>query len=213
MVVRNLKDHIPVFKEVDDAWTLGTSGVPIKLVAGTPSFAMYITNAGTSGSTSAEGFFVQHTLTGAGQVGGRARFRTSINIAAGGWANALKTHMVFGASGSASGLGSSLNAELELSAGTSVGTYAPLESEIVMGTNAVTGTATSFLYMNVTGAAAATFDTNGYLFEIGAGITQGSGKFFDSDANLTNPQIDHSLRIRIEGATYYIPLMDNANGS
>jgi len=51
-----------------------------------------------------------------------------------------------------------------------------------------------------------------YLFEI-SGTTQGSGNMFDSTANLTNPQIDHTLKINIAGTAYYIPLMDNANGS
>jgi hypothetical protein len=48
---------------------------------------------------------------------------------------------------------------MTLSAGTTDGNYAPLESELVLGSGALTGTATSFLHMATSGADAATFDT------------------------------------------------------
>ncbi|MBR9679208.1 MAG: hypothetical protein GON13_02990 [Nanoarchaeota archaeon] len=191
----------------------GSSGTPIVLTAGSPTYALYTTNAGTSGSTSAESFYVKTVLTGAGQVGGRGRFHMTANVALGGWSNALKAHVEYGASGSTTGMGSALLAEMALSAGTSSGTYAPLESELVLGSGASTGTSTSFLYCNIGGADVATFDTNGFLFEIGAGVTQGSGKFFDSTVNTAGAQIDHTLKVKVDGSTMYIPLMDNADGS
>jgi len=183
---------------------MGTNASPLVLTAGTPTFTLYTTNAGTSGSTNAEPFYVQSTLTGAGQVGGRARFYCTSNVASGGWVNALKAHMVWGASGSSSGLGSALCAETELSAGTSSGTYCAIEGELVLGSGASTGTATSFIYLNATGAAASTFDTNGFLFEIGTGITPAAGKF----ASLTS----QTLRCKVEANTRYLVLSQAEDG-
>lgn len=182
----------------------GTSGTPLVLTAGTPLFTLYSTCAGTSGSTSAEPFYVKSTLTGAGQVGGRARFHTYSNVASGGWVNALKGYMEFGASGSSSGLGSAVCCETVLSAGTSSGTYCAIEGELVLGSGASTGTATSFIYLNATGAAASTFDTNGFLFEIGTGITPAAGKF----ASLTS----QTLKCKVESNTRYAVLSQMEDG-
>jgi len=183
---------------------MGTSGTPLVLTAGTPTFTLYTTNAGTSGSTSAEPFYVKSVLTGAGQVGGRARFHGYSNVASGGWVNALKAYMEFGASGSASGLGSAFVGELVLSAGTSSGSYCALEGEIVLASGALTGTATSFIYLNATGAAASTFDTNGYLFQIGTGITPAADKF----VSLTS----QTVKCLIEANTRYLVFSQMQDG-
>lgn len=183
----------------------GTSGTPLVLTAGTPTFTLYTTCASTSGSTSAENFYVKNTMTGAAGVGGRARFHMYTNVSLGGWSNALKAYTEYGASGKTTGMGSALCAEMTLSAGTTSGTYAPIEAELVIGSGASTGTATSFLYCNVSGADASTFDTSGFLFEIGGGITVASGKFFQVN---TAAAATHALKCRIDGATYYVMLTD-----
>ena len=142
--------------------------------------------------------------TGAGQVGGRARFHAYSNVASGGWVNALKAYMEFGASGSSSGLASGLCAETVLSAGTSSGTYCALEGELVLGSGASTGTATSFIYLNASGAGVATFDTNGFLFEIGTGITPASGKFVSANSQ--------TIKVKIEANTRYLVCSQTENG-
>ena len=128
-----------------------------------------------------------------------------LRVNSGGWVNALKGYMEFGASGSASGLASAIVGETVLSAGTSSGTYCALEAELVLGSSASTGTATSFLYCNIAGADVATFDTNGFLFEIGAGITMASGKFFQAN---TAAAATHALKCKVDGTTYYVMLTD-----
>jgi hypothetical protein len=163
------------------------------------------TSASTAASTSVESLLVNTTLTGIGGVGGRARYRLDTNVALGGWANALKAETVFGASGRVTGLGSALVAEMSLSAGCTEGSYAPLESEIVMPTSADTGTATAFLHGNVSGAAAATFNANGYLFELGTGVAAGTDDLFEAEAK-TGIAKTHTLRVRIGGTAYFIPL-------
>jgi len=125
-------------------------------------------------------------------------------VALGGWSNALKAEVTYGASGRTTGLGSALCVEMTLSAGTSSGTYAPLEIELNLGTNAVTGTATSLMYLSVNGAAAATFDTNGFLFTL-AGVTAASGKVFQAN---TAAAATHALRCKIGSTSYYVMLTD-----
>lgn len=167
------------------------------------------TSASTSGSTSIEPVVVTSEMTGAGGVGGRARFQLDTNVELGGWANALKGQTVFGASGSVTGLGSAIVAEMTLSAGTSAGTYAPMEIELNLGTGAQTGTATSLIYASVNGDAAGEFDDNGYALYL-AGLTADTGHVFQASA-VSAIDSTHALRINIGGTAYYIPLHTSAN--
>lgn len=187
---------------------IGSSGTPLVLTAGTPIFELYSTCA-SAGGTNAEPFYVKSTMTGAGGIGARSRFDMYTNVALGSYSNALKAYTEYGATGSTTGLGTAFVGELVLSAGTSSGTYAPLESELVLGSGASTGTASSFLYMNTSGDGKATFDTNGYLFEIGDGITANSGKLYDTSATAATG--DATLKIRIGGVTKYLLVADDAS--
>jgi len=181
-----------------------SSTVPVTMVVGKPVIEGYITCADTSG-TSVESFYIKTSMTGAAGTGGRARFHMYTNVALGGWSNALKAYAEYGASGKTTGLGSALCAELLMSAGTSTGSYAPLESEISFGTTGVTGTATSFLYMNTAGTARTAFDTSGFLFELGAGISPASGKMIYDNTGTDPANSDGSLRIRLpSGASAYL---------
>lgn len=173
---------------------------------GTPPFTLTTTNASVSGSTSAEPFLVSNTQTGIAGVGGRARFFMTTNVALGGWSNALKAEVTYGATGRTTGLGSAFVAELKLSAGTTSGTYAPLESELVAESGAKAGTAVSFLYMDASDAATVINSASGYLFEIGDGVTDTAGGIFETESNTDSMSMTHVLKIRIRGVTYYIPL-------
>lgn len=188
--------------------TLGGSldlSAPPAIGGGTPNTGAFssvnVTN--TSSSTSLyEPVVVASTLTGAGVTGGRAKFSTTINSAAGGFSNALKADVSYGGSGSTSGLGSAFVAELTLSAGTSAGTYAPLELELNMPSGASTGTLTSFIHASMQGANVATMDTNGRFLNI-AGVTAGAGKMWVTGTNLGTAA--GGLRCRIAGVDYWLP--------
>jgi len=182
---------------------IGTSSNP-----SVGSTAIYNTSASTSGSSSVEPLYFKSVMTGAGGVGGRARFHLYTNVALGGWSNALKAYTEYGASGNTTGLGSAFCAEIALSAGTTAGTYAPLESELVLGSGAQTGTATSFLYMAVSGADKTTMDDNGFLFEL-SGVTAGAGDLYDTSA--TAGTGDATLKVRINGETKYLLIADDAS--
>jgi hypothetical protein len=168
------------------------------------------TSASTSGSSSVEPFAVESVLTGAGGVGGRCRFQLDTNVVLGGWANALKAHTKFGASGRVTGLGSALCVEMDLSAGTSAGNYAPLEIELNLGETAVTGTATALIYASVNGHATGKgrFDDHGYLFNL-QGVTAGSGHVFQAAA-VSAIDSTHALKVKIGATDYFIPLHTSA---
>jgi hypothetical protein len=151
-------------------------------------------------------------MTGAGGVGGRAKFLTTINSALGSFSNALKGEVTYGASGRTTGLGSAIVAEMSLSAGTSAGTYAPVEIELNLPANAVTGTATSLIYASVNGADKTTFDDNGSVMNL-AGVTAGAGKAVASPGATfaaTDAGVDlgganlRGLKVLIGGAEYYL---------
>ncbi len=186
---------------------IGSSGTPLVLTAGTPIIEVYATCASTSASTSAQAMVFNTVMTGVAGVGGRALFSMDTNVALGGWSNALKALTTYGASGRTTGLGSAFCAELVLSAGTTQGTYAPLESELIAATGAKAGTATSFLYMNAgTDTDSVINGAAGYLFELGSGITDTAGGIFETEANTDSMSMTHVLKIRISGTAYYIPL-------
>ncbi|NQV06794.1 hypothetical protein HQ535_09590, partial [bacterium] len=156
--------------------TIGTTGSPTTQTAtGTKAFGVYTTCASTTGNF--EPVLFETAVTAATQTGGRVKAYLSVEAAMGGWSNAFKGEVVYTAAGSTAGMGSAICAEMTLSAGTTAGTYAPLEVELTVGASGSLGTKTSLMYFNIGSAGAATFDTGGYFFQIGDGITAAAGKF------------------------------------
>ena len=123
--------------------------------------------------------------------------------ALGSFSNALKAEVTYGASGRTTGLGSAFVAELSLSAGTSSGTYAPLELELNCASGASTGTTTSLIYASVNGTGAGTVDTNGVFMNI-QGLTAGAGKMLVAGSTLGTAY--GGLRVRVGATNYWIPL-------
>ncbi len=183
---------------------LGTSGAPLVVTQGSPIVDIYATCASTHASNSVESFYCKTTMTGIAGVGGRARFHMYTNVALGGWANALKAYTEFGSSGRITGLASALCAEMYLEAGCTQGNYAPLESEIVLASGGKIGTASAFLYCNVTDDAA-TFNTSGYLFILGTGVVDTANGLFDV-INADDIDACAALKIKIGATDYFIPL-------
>jgi hypothetical protein len=158
------------------------------------------TNTATSGTY--QPLVVSTTMSGAGADGGRAKFDMTTNVALGSFSNALKAEVTYGASGRTTGLGSAFVAEMTLSAGTSSGTYAPLELELNLPTGASTGTLTSFIHASMQGAAVATMDTNGRFINL-VGVTAGAGKMWKTGTTLGTAA--GALRCRIAGTDYWLP--------
>lgn len=192
----------------DDGVDIGLSGTPVTLATyAAHGLEIYTTCASTDGANSVRPIYMTSTMTGAGGVGGRAEFYMTTNVALGGWSNALKGFVEYGATGSTTGLGSAFVAELSLSAGTTSGTYAPLEVELNIPSGASLGTLTSMAHFSAQGADITTFDTSGYVINI-QGLSAGANNTFRTGltAATINAATTAALRIRVGGTNYFIPL-------
>jgi hypothetical protein len=183
--------------------------------------AVTATSVGVTNTTSSTSLFepvvVSSTLSGAGVTGGRSKFATTINSAAGSFSNALKADVTYGASGSTTGLGSAFVAEMTLSAGTSAGTYAPVEIELNAASGASTGTATSMIYASANGTGANTvINANATLINL-QGVTAGAAGATDMvtapGGNFAATDLTGGIGIKVKvGASfYYIPLVAAAD--
>ncbi len=159
------------------------------------------TNTATSGTF--QPLVVSTTMSGAGADGGRANFNMNTNVALGSFSNALKAEVTYGASGRTTGLGSAFVAEMTLSAGTSAGTYAPLEIELNAPTGASTGTRTSFIYASTQGAGVAAVDDNAVFFNL-QGVTAGSGHIFQTGTTLGSAGA--TIKVRVGNTNFFLPL-------
>jgi len=166
------------------------------------------TSASTTGGSSVRPIHMVHTSTGIGGVGHRAEFEHTTNVALGGWANAIKGQMTFGAAGSVSGLASAVNCEMTVPNQTvPSGFYAPLEIELnIPASHVPQANQLAMMYMSPN-TTPATFDTYGTIFEL-AGVSVGAGKVFDT---CTAAAASHALRITIAGTYYYIMLNSNVD--
>ena len=157
----------------------------------------------STGSSTFNASTTEVTMTGAGGVGGRTLFQLNADAALGSFTNALKANVVYGATGSTSGLGSAFVAELTLSAGTTVGNYAPLELELNAPASASTGTRTSFIYASTQGANVAAVDDNAVFFNL-QGVTAGSGHIFQTGTTLGTAGA--TIKVRVGNTNFFLPL-------
>jgi hypothetical protein len=157
----------------------------------------------STGSSTFNASTTEVTMTGAGGVGGRTLFQLNANAALGSFTNALKANVVYGATGSTSGLGSAFVAELTLSAGTTVGNYAPLELELNAPASASTGTRTSFIYASTQGANVDAVDDNAVFFNL-QGVTAGSGHIFQTGTTLGSAGA--TIKVRVGNTNFFLPL-------
>lgn len=143
------------------------------------------------------------TATGTSTVDG-AIFSTTTEASLGNWANALNAKLDFGTAGKVTGLGGAMCAELDLGPGTTSGSYAVFEGELVAPASASLGTRTSFFSLNASGANVAAVNTGAFLFDLN-GLTAGSGKLFNNGLSQAVTAAAR-LRVQVGGTTYYIPL-------
>lgn len=190
-----------------DGVTPGTSSPSKALVLDSTESLAWATTDATASETST--LTITDTRTGAGATGWAAKFDLEANVALGAYANGCYGYLALGASGKVTGLGSGTVGEIVLSAGCVDGTYAAFEAEIGMPANAVTGTNTSFFYLTTYGAAKATFDTSGTLFNL-AGVTKGSGKFLQDTTTGATARPVQVLKVITQDGTRYLPLYDTA---
>ncbi len=186
-----------------DITTLGTAEASKALTVASTKGLVWTTTSAVTWNP----FQMTNTMTQAGNTGGRMLIEMATNVTLGGWAQAIKAYTNFGAAGAVTGLASAINAEMQVGAQCSItGTYAPLETELVIASGgAGGGTKTGFWYANVTGVDLASFNSNGYLFILGTGITDTSGGLFDANSK-SAINMTHAIQVNINGVDYFIPL-------
>ena len=179
-------------------------------------FQSTVTDTST-GSTTFNVSTTEVTMTGAGGVGGRTLFQLNADAALGSFTNALKAEVVYGASGSTSGLGSAFVAEMTLSAGTSAGTYAPVEIELNAATGDSTGTLTSLIHASVNGTGAdSVVNANAVLVNL-VGMTAGSAGDTDmvtapgGNFAATDLTSGIGIKVKVGASFFYIPLVAAAD--
>jgi len=189
------------------ALQIGASGAMITLAAHDDhAIDVNTTCASTDGSNSVRPIHMISTMTGAGGVGGRAEFQTTISAALGGWANALKGYTdITTTTGSVSGLGSAVVSEMRLpGSALATGTYAVHEIELVTQASGSYTSPVSFIWCQVSGdgTATATFEDTGYLMTV-KGLTEGTGNIYSAGADVAAAA---TLRILVGDTPYYILL-------
>lgn len=165
--------------------------------------------ATTTGNLSVSEMLLETTGASSTNTIELARFVLSSEVQNGNWANAVLGKIDFGDTGEITGLAGVICAELDLPDGTpSGGHYACFEAELNVPTNAGLGEAngTSFMIMNAWGDGVATFQTNGYVFELTGLGTPDTSHIIQANTD----QPTHGLRILIDGTPYFL-LMTTAN--
>jgi hypothetical protein len=185
-------------------------------VASQNGFITTISNSST-GAAAFNAGATAVTMTGVGGTGGRTLFQMDTNVALGSFSNALKAEVTYGATGRTAGLGSAFVAEMTLSAGTSAGTYAPVEIELNAASTASTGTLTSLIHASVNGTGAdSVVNANGVLLNL-VGMTAGSAGDTDMvtapGSNFAAADVESGVGIKVKvGASFfYIPLVAAAD--
>jgi hypothetical protein len=185
-------------------------------VASQNGFITTISNSST-GAAAFNAGATAVTMTGVGGTGGRTLFQMDTNVALGSFSNALKAQVTYGATGRTTGLGSAFVAEMTLSAGTSSGTYAPVEIELNAATGDSTGTLTSLIHASVNGTGAdSVVNANAVLVNL-VGMTAGSagdtdmvtapgGNFVAADV-----QSGVGIKVKVGASFFYIPLVAAAD--
>jgi len=196
------------------AGTLGVSGVTTLsgnlATTANVTFTLGATEAFTLTCTDISAPLVMtNTMSTAGKTGCRALFHVVSNVILGGWANALKANMEFGAAGRVTGLGSCVATDLTLGAACgAAGAYACYEANIIANTGAGYGIATAFFALNTDGTAAATTDDTAVLFRMGAGLSEASGGFCDSD--ITTHSKVGGIRFKLnDGTVRYLAVVSD----
>jgi hypothetical protein len=188
--------------------THGTSGARLTHTAGTPTLQVYTTNNST-GSADAVPVLIDSLMTGAGGVGQALKVNQAVATAAlGAYANAIYGLLTLGTTGSVVGLGAPICSEIVFNTGTAggAGTYAGVEIELTTGaaTAFVAGTVVSCIYISANGVTAGVIDDNAFLVDM-AGFTAGAAHIWQTGATLP-ATVGGSLRIRVGGVAYYIPV-------
>lgn len=182
---------------------VGTSAVRYTTAAANTLFQEYrYENSATSGDNRA--IYNELALTGAGSGGESLRSRTIVEDVAGGTAHGAHLSLMFGDTGSITGLGVATRSTLHVpNAALTGGTYSGAMSEVWHdgASSDISGTTVHSLHRFSNSGNSSGQATMANVFEFtGLSATQ-----FPTGTNTT---IDHALQCKVNGTTYWIGLYD-----
>ena len=189
------------------ALLMGAGNSTSRLVTSAASakfISFYFEQYGTGGY----GMYVRQYLSTAGISGDAARFYGTVNNVAAGTARGAHISLSFGTSGTVTGLGVALECTLHIpNSATQAGTLAALKVAINSdgSTSDPAGSALSYIRVDNQGDATggADVDDDAALFDI-SGHTIATGNMVAASA--TEANYSHSVRVRINGTSYYMML-------
>lgn len=204
-----LKDGgVTAVGNINTTVSVGTQALTITSSSQTENDLCYITtDTSVASAALMKTFNVSMRTTGASTSNmiEVSRFTLESAVKNGVWANAIVGKIDFKTTGYVTGLAGVICAELDLPSTNpsgGAGTYTCFEAELNVPSAFTSTVPVSFMNMNVWGANVATFDTNGFIFDI-TGVSVASGKVFQVN---TAGDATHALRIRINNVPYYIML-------
>ena len=186
---------------------LGTSSARAQTTQNAAKWASFYTeNFNTSDA--GYGLYWRHYISGAGASGDVARFYGTVNNVTAGTVRGAHVSLSFGTSGLVTGLGVALECTLHIAnQATQSGTLAALKVAINSdgSTSDPAGAALSYIRVDNQGDATggADVDDDAALFDI-AGHTIATGNMIA--ASTTEANYSHSVRVRINGTSYYMML-------
>jgi hypothetical protein len=173
--------------------------------------SFYFDNGATSGDN--RGIYNRLALTGAGASGESLRSITAVTDVAAVDARGAHISLSFGATGTVTGSGQALTATLHIAdQATQAGTLSAITAEIYSDgdTSDPAGASLSLIRFSTAGGnGTADIDDDVALFDIDSGFTPGSGNLVSAVTSATDVldvQNWATIRIRISGTTYYIPI-------
>jgi hypothetical protein len=188
--------------------TVATSGAPMAITASTYGFTVFTTTSVTTGDVTSS--MITHSFTGAGACGWALKVVANVtDVALGAYANAGYFYLDLKTSGSISGLGTALCAELVMmgSAMPGAGTYGGIEIEIGCPTSWTGTNDVSFLYCNAYGATVGNFDDYGFFATL-AGLTTGAAHLWYDHQGTAPSNVQEWVRWKTPAGTRYMPLYD-----
>jgi len=175
--------------------------------AANDDYALYIATTCADGTGDTVPVLISSTMTTAGSVGQALKVNQSVaTVALGSYVNAIYGLLTLGTTGSVSGLGAPICAEIVFNTGTvgGSGTLAGVEIEFTTGAATTMSGTVSALWIQTSGATTAVIDDNGYFARF-TGFAAGAAHMWQT-GNTLPAVVGGSIRIMVGATEYFIPV-------
>ena len=180
-------------------------------LASNDDYALYIVTTCADGTGDTVPVSISSTMSTAGSVGQALKVNQSVaTVALGGYVNAIYGILTLGTTGSVSGLGAPICAEIVFPTGTvgGYGTLAGVEIELTTGAATTMLGTVSALWIQTSGATTAQVDHNGYLMTLVGFASDTDHMWYDKGSAITTGDASEWLRIKTPSGDRYLILYD-----